>query len=165
MRHLKRGRKLNRTSAHRRAMVRNLVTSLFVHGRVSTTPAKAKEARPFAEKLITLAKCGTLHARRRAISLLHDERVVASLFAEIGPRYANRPGGYCRILHTAKIRVGDGAPQAIFELVEEGVVAKPPKGKKGRSSAALPAEGAIPAATAGNEAQAGTQAEGDRKAD
>jgi len=104
-------------------MVRNLVTSLFLHGRVTTTPAKAKEARPFAEKLITLARKGTLQARRRAISLLHDKKVVASLFEEIAPRYAQRPGGYCRILHLADTRVGDSAPQAIFELVESQVAA------------------------------------------
>lgn len=118
MRHLKRGRKLSRTSEHRNAMIRNLATSLFIHGRVTTTPQKAKVVRPFAEKLITLAKQGTLAARRRAISLLHDSLVVKSLFEEIGPRYASRPGGYTRILHLAKTRVGDSAPQALFELVE-----------------------------------------------
>ena len=118
MRHLNRGRKLNRTSSHRRAMLRNLVSSLFVHGRVVTTPAKAKEARPFAEKLITLAKKGTLHARRRAISLLDNTRIVSSLFDEIAPRYQERPGGYSRILHLTRTRVGDSAPQVIFELVE-----------------------------------------------
>lgn len=123
MRHLKRGRKLNRTPTHKRAMVRNLVTSLFVHGRVVTTPAKAKEARPFAEKLITLAKDGGLHARRRAISLLHDSHVVGSLFDEIGPRYMERNGGYCRILHLEKTRVGDRAAQVMFELVEGGAPA------------------------------------------
>ncbi len=118
MRHLKRGRKLNRTPTHRRAMLRNLVTSLFRHGRVMTTPAKAKEARPFAEKLVTLAKDGSLHARRRAISLLHDKQIVSELFSEIGPRYKDRPGGYCRILRTARHRIGDGSPIALFELVE-----------------------------------------------
>lgn len=124
MRHQKRGRKLNRTPSHRKAMVRNLVTSLFVHGRVITTPAKAKEARPFAEKLITLAKDGSLHARRRAISLLHDQQVVGSLFSEIGPRYKERQGGYARILHLAKPRLGDSAPQVLFELVEEQMEGK-----------------------------------------
>ncbi len=121
MRHLKRGRKLNRTPTHKRAMMRNLATSLFIHGRVVTTPAKAKETKPFAEKLITLAKQGTLHARRRAISLLHDPHVVASLFDNIGPRYASRPGGYSRILHLDRTRVGDSAPQVLFELVEESM--------------------------------------------
>jgi large subunit ribosomal protein L17 len=96
-----------------------MVSSLFLHGRITTTPAKAKEARPFAEKLITLAKKGDLAARRRAFDLLHNKSIVTSLFNEIGPRYANRAGGYTRILHLAKTRVGDSAPQAIFELVEE----------------------------------------------
>jgi large subunit ribosomal protein L17 len=117
MKYKKRGRKL--TPSQRQAMVRNLVTSLFVHGRVITTPAKAKEARPFAEKLITLAKDGSLHARRRAISLLHDQHVVCSLFSEIGPRYKDRPGGYSRVLHLAKPRLGYSAPQVLIELVEE----------------------------------------------
>lgn len=118
MRHLKRGRKLNRNSSHRHAMIRNLVTSLFLHGKVVTTPAKAKEARPFAEKMITLAKKGALHNRRRAVQLLHNPSVVKSLFEELGPRYKDRPGGYCRILHLSKTRVGDSASQVLFELVE-----------------------------------------------
>lgn len=139
MRHLKRGRKLNRNPSHRKAMVRNLVTSLFVHGRVITTPAKAKEARPFAEKLITLAKKGGLPNRRRAVSLLHDEGVVKDLFAEIAPRYKERPGGFCRILHLAKTRVGDSAPQVIFELVEEEMEGK---------AAAAPAAAAVAAPAA-----------------
>lgn len=121
MRHCKRGRHLNRTSEHRSAMIRNLVSSLFEHGKVITTPAKAKEARPFAEKMITLAKKGTLHDRRRALSKLHSKRVVNSLFAELGPRYKDREGGYCRILHLAKHRIGDAAPQVLFELVESEV--------------------------------------------
>ncbi len=124
MRYKKRGRKLNRASSHYKAMLRNLVTSLFVHGRVITTPANAKEARPFAEKLITLAKDGSLHARRRAISLLHDEHVVDSLFSEIGPRYKDRPGGYSRVLHLAKPRLGYSAPQVLIELVEEEMESK-----------------------------------------
>jgi large subunit ribosomal protein L17 len=122
MRYKKRGRKL--TQSHRLAMVRNLVTNLFVHGHVITTPTKAKEARPFAEKLITLAKDGSLHARCRAISLLHDQHVVCSLFSEIGPRYKERPGDYSRILHLAKPRLGDGAPQVLIELVEEEMESK-----------------------------------------
>lgn len=124
MRYRKRGRKLNRTPSHRQAMVRNLVTSLFEHGRVITTPTKAKEARPFAEKLITLAKDGSLHARGRAISLLPDEHVVGSLFSEIGPRYKERPGGYSRILHLPQPRLGHCAPQVLFELVEEEIESK-----------------------------------------
>ncbi len=123
MRHLKRGRHLNRTPEHKKAMLRNMVCSLFEHGRIVTTPAKAKEARPFAEKMITLAKKGTLHHRRIALSRLDNKSIVSSLFSEIAPRYADRPGGYTRILHLAKTRIGDSAPQVIFELVEsEGAV-------------------------------------------
>ena len=129
MRHLKRGRKLGRTSSHRTAMLRNMATSLFVHGRIVTTPTKAKEARPFAEKLITLAKDGSLAARRRALAELHDPKVVASLFNDLGPRYKERPGGYTRILHMAKHRVCDGAPQVLFELVEAEINWKKGKGK------------------------------------
>ncbi len=121
MRHLKRGRHLNRTPEHKKAMLRNMVCSLFEHGRIVTTPAKAKEARPFAEKMITLAKKGTLHHRRIALSRLDNKSIVASLFNEIGPRYAERAGGYTRILHLSKTRIGDGAPQVIFELVESEV--------------------------------------------
>ncbi|MCC8189133.1 MAG: 50S ribosomal protein L17 [Planctomycetes bacterium] len=125
MRHMKRGRRLSRTSSHRKAMYRNLVAALFRHGRIITTPAKAKEARPFAEKLITLAKRGPddLAARRRAIRLLHDPALVRSLFEDLGVRYKERPGGYTRILHLSKCRVGDGAAQVLFELVEGGAPA------------------------------------------
>lgn len=119
MRHRKRGRKLNRVQSHRKAMLRNLVCSLFEHGRVITTPAKAKEARPLAERLVTMAKEGTLAARRRATSTLANVAVVKQLFLEIGPRYADRPGGYCRILHLDKHRIGDGADTVLFELVEQ----------------------------------------------
>lgn len=124
MRHMKRGRHLGRTSSHRRAMLRNMAISLFVHGRIITTPEKAKEARPFAEKLITLAKRGDLSAKRRAIRLLHDPKIVTDLFNTLGPRYKERPGGYTRILHMEKRRVGDGARQALFELVEETIRVK-----------------------------------------
>ena len=121
MRHMKRGRHLNRTPEHKKAMLRNMVCSLFEHGRIVTTPAKAKEARPFAEKMITLAKKGTLHHRRIALSRLDNKSIVASLFNEIAPRYADRPGGYTRILHLSRTRIGDGAPQVIFELVESEI--------------------------------------------
>jgi len=124
MRHKRDGRKLGRTSAHREAMLRNLVASLFEHGRVKTTVPKAKEARRLAEKCITLAKKAEaadedavkLHYRRLAISRLHDRRAVKRLFEEVGPRYADRPGGYTRILK-AGFRLGDKAPIALFELV------------------------------------------------
>ena len=141
MRHQNRGRKLGRTSSHRTAMYRNMATSLFIHGKIVTTPAKAKECRPFAEKLITLAKDGSLAARRRALAQLHDPRVVRSLFDELGPRYKERPGGYTRILHMAKRRVCDGAPQVLFELVEAEIHWK----KKGKDAPA--ATETAPAAT------------------
>ena len=158
MRHLKRGRKLGRTSSHRTAMLRNMATSLFVHGRIVTTPTKAKEARPFAEKLITLAKDGSLAARRRALAELHDPRVVASLFNELGPRYKERPGGYTRILHMAKHRVCDGAPQVLFELVEAEIQWK--KGK-GKAAAAVAPKAESEAPEAQPEAAAPEEAKSD----
>jgi large subunit ribosomal protein L17 len=118
MRHLKNGRHLNRTSAHRKALLRNLVSGLFEHGKIITTSAKAKEAKPFAEKMITLAKKGTLAARRQVLAELRSRQIVAGLFEYLGPRYAERHGGYCRILHLPMHRIGDGADQVVFELVE-----------------------------------------------
>lgn len=117
MRHLKDRRKLGRVTSHRIAMLRNLVTSLFDAERVVTTVAKAKEARPLAEKLITLAKQESLHARRRALSVVRDKDVVAKLFGPLGARFAQRPGGYTRIILTGTRR-GDGAPMAILELLD-----------------------------------------------
>ncbi|MFH0910932.1 MAG: 50S ribosomal protein L17 [Planctomycetota bacterium] len=144
MRHLKRGRKLNRTSSHRKAMVRNMIISLLEHGRIETTPAKAKEARPFAERLITIAKGGTLAHRRRAIAALNDKKIVARLFEDIAPRYANRKGGYCRILHLDKHRIGDAAPLCLFELVEEEVRAKGAQKKRAKAKVKSPAVGTKP---------------------
>jgi len=117
MRHLKAYRKLNRTSSHRSLMLRNLVTSLLEHERVETTVMKAKEARRIAERMITLGKRGTLHARRRAASVLMTKSVVKKLFDEVAPRYKNRNGGYTRILRVG-YRKGDGAPLAFLELVK-----------------------------------------------
>ena len=141
MRHLKRGRKFSRTSSHRKAMFRNMVAGLFRHGRIITTPAKAKEARSFAERLITLAKRGPadLAARRRAIRLLHDPALVRSLFEDLGVRYKERTGGYTRILHLAKPRVGDASPRVLFELVEGGPPAKKERGGKLVRAAVAPA--------------------------
>ena len=116
MRHLVAGRKLGRTSAHRKALLRNLVTSFIEKERITTTVAKAKEARPMAEKLITLAKADTLNARRQALRLLTKESAVTRLFAEIGPRFVERPGGYTRIVKL-DIRKGDGAPMAVLEMI------------------------------------------------
>jgi len=123
MRHRVAGRRLGRSTGHRKALFRNLVTELFRHGRIRTTEAKAKSVRPNAEKLITLAKKGlreedyVLHARRLAASRLNDPDVVKDLFDEIAPRYETRPGGYTRILKLGP-RQGDGAEMVLLELVD-----------------------------------------------
>jgi len=116
MRHLVKGRKLRRTTAHREALLRNLVTSFLEKERVKTTLAKAKEARPLAEKMITLAKKNTLHTKRQALRVLTKESVARKLFEEIAPRFSERPGGYTRIVKIGT-RLGDGAQMAMFELV------------------------------------------------
>ena len=117
MRHLKSGRKLNRNSAHRKAMFRNMATSLFEHEIIKTTVPKAKELRRVAEPLITLAKEDSVAHRRQAFDRLRDREVVTKLFTEIGPRYADRPGGYLRIMKCG-YRPGDKAPMAYVELVD-----------------------------------------------
>jgi large subunit ribosomal protein L17 len=117
MRHRKKGRKLSRSPAHRKATLRNLAVNLFRHGRIETTVARAKELRPFAERLITLARRGDLHARRLATRKLHDRTAVGTLFEEIGPRFESRPGGYTRILKLGS-RKGDAADMALIELVD-----------------------------------------------
>ncbi len=116
MRHKYSGRKLGRTSSHRIAMFRNMVTSLFEHERIVTTTEKAKEARPIAEKMITLAKRGDLHARRQALSFIRSKDVVEKLFTEIKDNFEDRKGGYTRIIKTG-VRRGDCANMAILELV------------------------------------------------
>jgi len=116
MRHRVAGRKLSRPSGHRRALYRNLVTDLLRYEKIVTTEAKAKEVRPLTEKMITLGKQGTLHARRQALSFVLDKDVVDKVFATVGPRYAERPGGYTRIVKLGP-RSGDGAPMAQIELV------------------------------------------------
>ncbi len=123
MRHRNANRKLNRTSAHRKAMFANMSASLIKHEQIVTTLPKAKELRPIVEKLITLGKSGDLHARRQAISQMKDETQVAKLFAVLGPRYKDRQGGYVRILK-AGFRYGDNAPLAVIELVDRDVNAK-----------------------------------------
>src|SRR5438309_1941607 len=107
MRHRVAGRTLSRNAEHRAALMRNLARALFQHGRIITTVAKAKEARPFVEKLITLAKKNTLHARRIAIARLHDKEAVKFLFSELVPRFADRPGGYTRVIKRQERRLGD----------------------------------------------------------
>ena len=127
MRHLKAGRRLSRTTEHRQAMLRNLVTALLDKDRVETTRAKAKEARQWAEKVITLAKRGDLHARRLTLAVVRSKKVVAKLFSELRDRYQDRPGGYTRIIPLG-VRLGDGAAMSILELVDRPEIL--PKAKK-----------------------------------
>ncbi len=117
MRHRKAGRKLNRTSTHRSALFANMASALIKHEQIVTTLPKAKELRRVADQLITLAKRGDLHARRQAFARIRDEDMVAKLFDTLGPRYAERPGGYTRVLK-AGFRFGDSAPMAVIELVD-----------------------------------------------
>ena len=121
-----RGPRLGGSPAHERLMLANLATSLFKHGRITTTETKAKRLRPLAEQLITKAKRGDLHARRQALAVVRDKDVVYTLFDQIAPRFSNRHGGYTRIVKTGP-RKGDAAPMAIIELVEELEVAAAPK--------------------------------------
>ena len=123
MRHGKSNRKLNRTHEHRKAMFANMVCSLIEHEQIKTTLPKAKELRPIVEKLITLAKKGDLHARRQARAQLKEDQYVTKLFDVLGPRYAERQGGYLRVLK-AGFRYGDMAPMAIIEFVDRDVDAK-----------------------------------------
>jgi large subunit ribosomal protein L17 len=132
MRHLKSGRKLGRNATHRLALMRNLTRALIEHGRIITTVEKAKEARGFVERLITKAKQGTLHARRQVLARLPDRDAVAKLFDEIAPRFADRPGGYTRVIKRHERRLGDGGHTAFLELLKEGET-------KHRSRAARPA--------------------------
>lgn len=118
MRHNKSGKRLGRNTPHRAAMLRNMVTSLFEHEKITTTDARAKELRKVIDRMITLGKRGDLHARRQVLSVIRDQKVVAKLFDQIGPRYKNRPGGYTRIIKIGS-RLGDNAPQSIISLVEE----------------------------------------------
>ena len=157
MRHRVAGRKLSRTKEHRLAMRRNLVASLFEHETISTTIEKAKEVKPFAEKLITLAKKGNLSARRRAISLLGNRDIVSTedgvevkkgtvigkLFSDLGPRYLDRPGGYTRIIRLSLKRLGDNGQLVLLQLVgneETAEETEAPKKKKRTKKVAEPVE-------------------------
>jgi large subunit ribosomal protein L17 len=117
MRHLKQGRKLGRTTAHRKALLRNLATALMEHERIITTEAKAKELRRVADKLVTLGKRGDLHARRQALRVIRSNAVVRKLFDEVAPRFSERHGGYTRVLRLG-FRSGDAAAMAVIELVD-----------------------------------------------
>jgi large subunit ribosomal protein L17 len=130
MRHLKAGRKLGRTSAHRKALFRNLVGALIQRERISTTLAKAKELRGKVEKTITLGKKGTLHARRQAFKLAPQKETVHKIFGPLAERYAKRPGGYTRIIKIGP-RKGDNAPMAFIELVDREGDAPVPENRKG----------------------------------
>ncbi|MEM7198776.1 MAG: 50S ribosomal protein L17 [Planctomycetota bacterium] len=124
MRHRVAGKKLGRSCAHREAMTRNFMVSVIKHERVITTVEKAKAMRRRVEKMLTLGKEKSLHRYRRALSQLQDREAVAKLFGELGPRYADRPGGYTRLIRLAERRVGDGGSRAIFELVDNQVLAR-----------------------------------------
>jgi large subunit ribosomal protein L17 len=124
VRHQRSGKKLGRSPAHRKALYSNLAGALIEHGRISTTEAKAKAVKPFAEKMITLGKRGDLHARRQALAALRSNDVVHRLFADVAPRFAERPGGYTRIVRLGQ-RQGDAAEMVYLELVDYEPVATP----------------------------------------
>jgi len=132
MRHLVKKKKLGRNTSHRRALLRNLVTSFLEKERIRTTLAKAKAAKPLAEKMITLARKDTLHAKRQALRFIYKKPVVKKLFEELGPRFSERPGGYTRIIKIGP-RAGDGAEMAILELI--GSEFKKKVKKKGKEKA------------------------------
>jgi large subunit ribosomal protein L17 len=150
------GPRLGGSPAHERLMLANLATSLFRHGKITTTETKAKRLRPLAEQLITKAKRGDLHARRHVLTVVRDKDVVYTLFDQIAPRYANREGGYTRIVKTGP-RKGDAAPMAVIELVEELSVA-PTKAAPGRAAARKAVRADAVAALAGEPEDTGTVA-------
>jgi len=157
------GPRLGGSPAHQRLMLANLATSLFEHGRITTTETKAKRLRPLAEKLVTFAKRGDLHARRQVMTTIRDKDVVHHLFAEIGPRFAARPGGYTRIVKIGP-RKGDNAPMAIIELVDGQTVAQQAVGEAERARGTRFAAGAGSASAAGEvtaDAGTGSTAAGD----
>ena len=146
MRHGLSGRKLNRTTSHRKAMFANMAASLIAHEQIKTTLPKAKELRPIVEKLITLGKRGNLHARRQALSTLRDTKVVDKLFTAIAERYTERPGGYTRVLR-AGFRYGDSAPMAYIELVDRDPEVKGAEDKvRAAEQAAAEGEAVLPPA-------------------
>jgi large subunit ribosomal protein L17 len=144
-----RGRRLGGSSAHQRHILANLATALFEHGKITTTEAKARRLRPYAERLITFAKRGDLHARREVLTVVTDRGVVHTLFTEIGPRFATRQGGYTRITKIGP-RKGDNAPLAVIELVEEEATAAPSRRRRPRR-APVPARAPRAAAPAEEE--------------
>lgn len=142
------GPRLGGSSSHQKAILANLATSLFEHGRIKTTEPKARALRPYAEKLITHAKKGTLHNRREVMKKIRDKDVVHTLFAEIGPFFADRNGGYTRIIKV-EARKGDNAPMAVIELVrEKTVVSEANRARRAAASAQKAAAASAPAAAA-----------------
>src|SRR4051812_37226254 len=143
------GPRLGGSPAHQKLILANLATELFRHGKIKTTETKAKRLRPLAEQLITKAKRGDLHARRRVLTVIRDKDVVYALFDQIAPRYGNRPGGYTRIVK-AGVRKGDAAPMAIIELVEELVVTPKAPSKAAKASVRKATKAEAVAALAGD---------------
>jgi len=136
MRHRVHGRKLGRTSAHRKALFRNQLTALFTHERIITTISKAKELRPIAERMVTLARTGTLTARRKVATMVQDKEIAQRLFEEIAPRFADRPGGYTRIMRLGR-RHGDNAELAIIEFIDYELADHQDDGEKSSKSGFL----------------------------
>ena len=151
------GPRLGGSPAHQRHILSNLAAALFEHGRITTTHAKARRLRPVAERLITFAKRGDLHARRQVLTVVPDKTVVHTLFTEIGPGFASRQGGYTRITKIGP-RKGDNAPMAVIELVREEEEARPRRRARRAQPAAAPARATAPGATAVAEPEAATQA-------
>jgi large subunit ribosomal protein L17 len=153
------GPRLGGSSSHQKALLANLATSLFEHGRIKTTEPKARALRPYAEKLITHAKKGTLHNRREVMKKIRDKDVVHTLFAEIGPFFADRNGGYTRIIKV-EARKGDNAPMAVIELVrEKTVTSEADRARRAAKKAAPVAAAAAPQAAVEPEAATGPEAE------
>jgi len=144
------GARMGGSPAHQKHMLANLATSLFEHGKITTTEARARRLRPYAEKLITFAKRGDMHARRQVLTVVTDKGIVHSLFTEIGPSFADRPGGYTRITKIGH-RKGDAAPMAVIELVREEVAAAKPRRRTRRAATTAPA--AAPVETAEETAE------------
>ena len=158
------GPRMGGSPAHERLMLANLATALFEHGRITTTETKAKRLRPLAEKLVTFAKRGDLHARRQVMTTIRDKDVVHTLFAEIGPRYENRPGGYTRITKVGP-RKGDNAPMAVIELVEALTVGQQAVGEAERARGTRFAAGAGAAAASGEVTADAVETAGDTTAE
>jgi len=154
----KKGTRFGGSPAHQKLILANLATSLFEHGRITTTEAKARMLRPYAEKLITKARKGDLHNRRQVLRVVRDKGVVHALFEEIGPRFAERPGGYTRITKLGP-RKGDNAPMAVIELVTEDYVAKATTARTESTAASTPAAPAATEAPAAEETESTEETE------